>query len=64
MKFGSGEIDASELFKTAGDLYFKEVGQIGADLFEASTEVFSSALGTAAYADEESGTHKHPTAKR
>jgi len=65
VKFGSGEINASELFKTAGDLYFKEVGQIGAGLFEASTEVFSSALGTAGLRlTKESDTRKHPAAKR
>ena len=44
-KFGSGKSSATELFKTAGDLYFREVGHIGAGLFAAASEMVSWALG-------------------
>jgi hypothetical protein len=46
-KFGSGESSATELFKTAGDLYFREAGHIGAGLFAAASEVVNWALGKA-----------------
>jgi hypothetical protein len=46
-KFGKGEIDATDLFKTAGDLYFKEVGRVGASLFGAGTNLIGNVLGSA-----------------
>jgi hypothetical protein len=52
-KFGTGEMNAGELLKTAGDLYFREVGRIGAGLFEASTEAISRALGGTGLAPDE-----------
>jgi hypothetical protein len=46
-KYGAGEIGAADLFKAAGDLYFREVGSLGANLFAAGTNLFSSVLGQA-----------------
>jgi hypothetical protein len=44
-KFGSGKINAGELFKTAGDLYFKEAGRVSSGLFEAAVSIFQGVLG-------------------
>ena len=46
-KFGAGELAASELFKTAGDLYFREAERVAASAFRVGVDVFSFALGKA-----------------
>jgi hypothetical protein len=56
-KFGAGELAATELFKTAGDLYLKEAERVAASAFQAGVDVFSFALGKAGVKplDDESG---------
>ena len=44
-QYSAGEISAGDLFKTAGDLYFKEIGRLGAHLFEIETSMVTRILG-------------------
>jgi hypothetical protein len=46
-RFGSGEINAGELFRFVGDLYFKEAGRAASGLFNAIAEGVSRGLSSA-----------------
>lgn len=43
-RFGNGSLSSSDLFKEAGDLYYREAGRVASGLFSAYTDVYALAL--------------------
>jgi hypothetical protein len=43
-RFGNGSLNSSDLFKEAGDLYYREAGRVASGLFSAYTEVYVQVL--------------------
>jgi hypothetical protein len=46
-RYGDAQIDWKELFKTSGDIYFKEVAQVVWSLVRANTNVYAWMLSAA-----------------